>query len=124
MEIRRLWEAGQQKLSNRVEHVSQTAGDGLGCDIHSFEVDGRERLIEVKTTSFEIGRPSTLVAMNWTDRADSDIYHLYRVFEFREEPKHFILSGHISDHCQLNARNVPGPSRLISSRHRPGGGTT
>ncbi len=104
MEIRRLWEAGQQKLSNRVEHVSQTAGDGLGYDIHSFEVDGRERLIEVKTTSFEIRTPF-YVSRNELDRsrADSDIYHLYRVFEFREEPKHFILSGHISDHCQLNA---------------------
>ena len=39
-------------LADRVNHVSQTKGDGLGNDVLSFESDGRERFIEVKTTSF------------------------------------------------------------------------
>lgn len=48
----RLRTAGQSRLSDRVEHVSQTKGDGLGYDVLSFEASGRERFIEVKTTAF------------------------------------------------------------------------
>ena len=35
-----------------MEHVSKTHGDGLGFDVLSYDVSGRERFIEVKTTSF------------------------------------------------------------------------
>ncbi len=52
LEHRRLWEAGARRLAERIEQVSKTQGDGLGYDIASFELDGRESLIEVKTTSF------------------------------------------------------------------------
>ena len=44
--------AGQKVLANRVEHVSQTKGDGLGYDVLSFDASAKERFIEVKTTSF------------------------------------------------------------------------
>jgi len=37
------------KLRNKIEHKSEK-NDGLGYDILSFEVDGRERFIEVKAT--------------------------------------------------------------------------
>lgn len=47
VEHRRLWEAGHQRLAVRIEHASQSRGDGLGYDIISFEYDGRQRLIEV-----------------------------------------------------------------------------
>lgn len=52
IEHRRLWEAGRKQLAERLEHVSQTRGDSFGYDILSFERDGRERYIEVKTTTF------------------------------------------------------------------------
>jgi hypothetical protein len=39
-------------MADRVEHVSATRGDGFGYDVLSFEPDGRERFIEVKTTAF------------------------------------------------------------------------
>lgn len=38
-------------LSQRIEHVSQTKGDGLGYDILSFDSQGNEIFIEVKTTT-------------------------------------------------------------------------
>ena len=103
-EHRRLWEAGERSLSERIEHVSQTRGDGLGYDIHSFEVDGRDRLIEVKTTSFGAMTPffasNREVAVS-EERAQS--FRLYRVFKFREAPKLFILSGALRDTCVLDA---------------------
>lgn len=51
-ESRRLHALGLSRLSERVEHVSRTRGDGLGYDVLSFDADGRERYIEVKTTAF------------------------------------------------------------------------
>ncbi len=51
-EHERLWRTGRKSLANRIEHVSASRGDHLGYDIHSFEEDGRDRLIEVKTTRF------------------------------------------------------------------------
>lgn len=48
----RLIELGVGQLAERVEHVAETRGDGLGYDVLSFERDGTERFIEVKTTAF------------------------------------------------------------------------
>ncbi|MCF3936980.1 DUF3883 domain-containing protein [Gordonia tangerina] len=104
LEVRRLYEAGKKSLSERVEHVSQTLGDGLGYDVLSFDDDGRERLIEVKTTAF--GRYTPFyVTRNELARSEEDAptYHLYRVFDFRENPKVFDLPGAIGSNCRLDA---------------------
>lgn len=101
-EHERLWRAGQRRLAERLEHVSKTRGDYLGYDIHSFEEDGRDRLIEVKTTRFGpltpffVSRNELEVSLERRDE-----YHLYRLFHFREEPKLFTLGGAISGSCEL-----------------------
>ena len=51
-EVGRLVRADQDRLTARVEQVSETCGDGLAYDVLSFETSGRERLIEVKTPSY------------------------------------------------------------------------
>jgi hypothetical protein len=51
-EHERLRRSGRRALADRIAHVSVTQGDGLGYDILSYETDGRDRLIEVKTTRF------------------------------------------------------------------------
>lgn len=55
-EHQRLWKAGQKTLAERIDHVAART-DGLGFDILSFETDGRERLVEVKTTRFGAMNP-------------------------------------------------------------------
>lgn len=45
-----LLSAGRSDLAGRIRWVSQIDGDGAGYDILSFDPDGRDRLIEVKTT--------------------------------------------------------------------------
>ena len=104
LEARRLHAAGQKTLSERVEHVAATQGDGLGYDVLSFENDGQERLIEVKTTSFGQLTPF-FVSSNELARSkrDSDRYQLYRLFEFRANPRLFRLPGDIHTHCVLDA---------------------
>jgi hypothetical protein len=102
VEERRLREAGKRSLASRIEHVAKTQGDGLGYDITSFELDGRERLIEVKTTRraqltpFHVSRNEVQVSK---DRAD--FYHLYRLFRFEREPRFFVLSGALDAACRL-----------------------
>ena len=47
-EKRALSNAGRKDLALRIKHVSKEIGDGLGYDIHSFDLNGRDRLLEVK----------------------------------------------------------------------------
>ncbi|MBQ26091.1 MAG: hypothetical protein CL546_14260 [Alcanivorax sp.] len=102
-EEHRLRTAGQKKLANRIEHVSVTQGDGLGFDIHSFETNGKDRLIEVKTTAFAKETPfyasHNEVAVSSEHK---EKFHLYRLFEFRKSPRLFTLQGEISKHCTMN----------------------
>jgi hypothetical protein len=103
VEHRRLWEAGHRDLAERIEHVSLTQGDGLGYDISSFETDGRERLIEVKTTSFGAMTPFYASARE-VDVSEERARHfsVYRVFKFRELPRLFILAGSLRASCVLD----------------------
>ena len=103
LESRRLHAEGKKSLSERVEHVAASKGDGLGYDVLSFESNGRERLIEVKTTAFGELTPF-YVSRNEIARsnADADKYRLYRLFDFREKPKAFQLAGSIETHCKLD----------------------
>lgn len=99
----RLIELGQQRLADRVEHVSQSKGDGLGYDVLSFESDGRERLIEVKTTTF--GRDTPFFVSRGElalSQGVKDQFHLYRLFEFRKSPRLFDLTGALDQHCILD----------------------
>ena len=68
----------------------------------SFEDTGRERLIEVKTTSFGQLTPF-YVSRNELARsnADAETHRLYRVFDFRDRPRLFDLPGAISASCEL-----------------------
>jgi len=105
-EHERLWRAGQRSLADRIEHVAQTQGDGLGYDIHSFEPDGRDRLIEVKTTRF--GALTPFFASRNEVSASEELqkhYQLYRLFSFRSEPRLFTLAGSLRDSCQLEPWN-------------------
>jgi hypothetical protein len=103
LESRRLHAEGKKALSERVEHVAASQGDGLGYDVLSFESNGRERLIEVKTTAFGELTPF-YVSRNEIARsnADADKYRLYRLFDFREKPRVFQLPGSIEAHCKLD----------------------
>lgn len=99
----RLNALGQHTLADNVEHVAQSKGDGLGYDVLSFEPDGRERFIEVKTTAFGKDTPFFVSKNELTfSRTAAQQFHLYRLFEFRQHPRLFDLAGEISNHCLLD----------------------
>lgn len=98
----RLIALGQPRLADRVNHVSQSKGDGLGYDVLSFESDGQERFIEVKTTTF--GRDTPFFVSRGElalSNVAKDQFHLYRLFEFRKSPRLFDLPGALNQHCTL-----------------------
>lgn len=99
----RLQQLGAGQLAERVEHVSATEGDGLGYDIRSFEHDGCERYIEVKTTSFGVRTPFFVTDNELRfsrDRAPQ--FRVYRLYDFRVRPRLFELAGRIDLHCHLD----------------------
>ncbi len=102
-EARRLHALGARALVDRVEHVSKERGDGTGYDILSFEPDGRERFIEVKTTAYLAETPF-FISPNEVNFSDdhADHFHLYRLFDFRQSPRLFVLPGAIASHCTLD----------------------
>ena len=101
-EHERLWRAGKRDLADRIEHVARTQGDGLGYDIQSFEVDGRDRLIEVKTTRFGALTPffTSRNEVEFSEERQGD-YQLYRLFNFRAQPRLFTLGGALRGSCEL-----------------------
>ncbi len=99
----RLMRSGLGQLADRVEHKSITEGDGLGYDVLSFESDGSERYIEVKTTAFTQETPFFVTA-NELDfaRTEPDRFALCRVFDFRHGPRFFEVRGPVERHFNLD----------------------
>jgi hypothetical protein len=103
-EHERLWRAGERTLADRIEHVAAKGQDYLGYDILSFETDGRERLIEVKTTRYGATTPF-FASRNEVETSErqAEHYHLYRLHKFVREPKLFMLPGSLRRTCRLEA---------------------
>lgn len=101
-EHKRLWKIGRRDLANKIEHIAATKGDGLGFDILSFERNGRERLIEVKTTRFGESTPffASKSEIEFSDLREAE-YQLYRLYNFTNAPKLFLLPGSLLKTCSL-----------------------
>lgn len=100
----RLIKSGAENFADRIEYVVETIGDTAGFDIRSYESDGSDRLIEVKTTKYGQETPFYISSneVRFSVRNER-YYHLYRLFEFRESPKLFILDGDVNQRCKLEA---------------------
>ncbi len=103
LERRRLRGYGRDDLAKRVEWISDTAGDGQGFDILSFdEMDDSERFVEVKTTTQGKYFPFFVTANEVRcSEATARQYHLYRLFRFSHGPRLYVLHGALSDLCWL-----------------------
>jgi hypothetical protein len=103
-ECARLIHAGKETLAARIEHTSKVRGDYEGYDILSFDESGAERLIEVKTTKYGVETPFFVTRNEVsTSERQARLYHLYRLYGFRQAPKLYTLPGAITQSCQLSA---------------------
>ena len=97
-----LRDAGRSDLAERVRWVSQLDGDGAGYDIASFQSDGRNRLLEVKTTSgweyapFHITRNELAVS-----RQRQDEWRLLRIWDALHRPRAYELAPPLEAHVLL-----------------------
>ncbi|WP_082512668.1 DUF3883 domain-containing protein [Afipia sp. Root123D2] len=84
---------GRSDLAKQVKWVSQEIGDGAGYDIHSYNVDGSERLIEVKTT---VGLETTPFYLTRNElsfsRERPTEFRICRLYDFSRKPRMFELS--------------------------------
>lgn len=96
--------SGRGDLARKVHWVSEEDGDGAGHDLGSFTPDGRNRLIEVKTTKdwertpLHISRNEMAVAEE--QRSDGC---LFRPWNFGRAPKAFELHPTLDAHVSLTA---------------------
>lgn len=79
-EINRLLEKFRADLAHQVRHVSAEDGDGLGYDILSFNTDGTQRFIEVKSTTDSQDAPFFMSQRELehilANQSNSFIYHV------------------------------------------------
>jgi uncharacterized protein DUF3883 len=95
VEKTQLARAGLHRLARNVRWISEEEGDGAGYDILSFDLAGRQRLIEVKTTNGAATTPFFL-SRNEHDTAAvrADHWRLYRVHRFRRSRVFFRSRRH------------------------------
>lgn len=93
-------------LARKVRWVSEEDGDGAGYDILSFDLAGKERLIEVKTT---IGHQTTpfYISSNEFELSQErpDQFCLMRVFDFLKLPRAFELQPPLSESLILRTQS-------------------
>ncbi len=103
-EQKRLRDAGRNDLAARVEHVA-LSDSAAGYDILSFELDGSEKFIEVKTTT---GPASTSFYISENEvnvsRQLQELYWLYRVHSYSREKNSaafYVKNGDVSKGFEL-----------------------
>ena len=94
--------AGRSDLAERVQWTSEEMGDGAGFDIASFHPNGRERLIEVKTTNGWERTPFHITANELAVADDRrSEWCLLRLWDFARTPKAFELYPPLQAHVAL-----------------------
>lgn len=88
------------ELASKVVNVAITHGDGAGYDVLSFTPKGKEKFIEVKTTTGLANVPFYMSANELEfSKQNSQNYYLYRVFALQQKErrgKFFQVEGDVS----------------------------
>ncbi len=103
---------GRPDLAEQVRWTADVDGDGAGYDIASFRVDGTPLHIEVKTTNLGLRTPFHIT--RWeveTSRREAEIWSLYRVFDFKNDPRIYRLDGSVEESARLEPSVFVGVPR-------------
>lgn len=93
----------RKDLADKIKHVSLETGDGLGYDILSFWENGKEKYIEVKSTTVNINSPFNISRneLNFLKEHKENAF-IYRILitekepEFVAIPSYIVLEGEIT----------------------------
>ena len=109
---------GRADLAELVRHVAVVEGDGTGYDIASFELDGSDRFIEVKTTRSG-AQTDFFISANEVQFSiqQGSSYYLYRVYYFDPSVRrgqYYVRRGSLVDDVSLHLQPVQFRVRLGS----------
>jgi hypothetical protein len=120
VERRRLMAGDRDDLARNVRWVAAEDGDGAGYDILSFDFDGAERLVEVKTTNgtartaFYLTRNECALA----EERPAD-WRIYRVHLFAAKPRIFIIAPPLDASVKLSPETWRASFGIEASRGTP-----
>jgi hypothetical protein len=102
VEHNRLIKAERSDLARKIRWVSEEDGDGAGYDVFSYEPNGKERLIEVKTTNGAARTPFFLTRNECELAAERPVdWCIYRVHLFAREPQIFTVTPPLAEALRL-----------------------
>jgi Domain of unknown function (DUF3883) len=102
-ERERLKQRDRSDLAKKIRWISEEDGDGAGYDILSFDENGKERFLEVKTT---VGADTTPFYITRNELSLSserpEAFRLCRVFDFSIRPRMFELAPPLTNFIHLS----------------------
>ncbi len=104
-EANKLIKANRHSFVHKIKHTAKDEGDGTGYDIQSYDNDGNEIFIEVKTTKG--GKSAAFyVTRNELERSkkEKENFYLYRLFNYQEEADTadlMIIRGELTKLCEF-----------------------
>lgn len=101
---RHLLEIGNRfDLARKVRWTSVEDGDGAGYDISSFTVEGKPRLIEVKTTNGSARTPFFITRNEFAIAREAPaLWRIYRVHLFASGPRIFTIAPPLESNLRLS----------------------
>jgi hypothetical protein len=101
-EQQRLKQLDRSDLAKKVRWVSKEDGDGAGYDILSFDLKGRERFLEVKTTVGSQTAPFYLTRneLSFSKERPKE-FRICRLYDFSKAPKMFELAPPLNEIVHL-----------------------
>jgi hypothetical protein len=120
VERARLAAADLSALAHRVRWVAEEDGDGAGYDVLSFDLNGKEQLLEVKTTNGSARTPFFLSRNECSLAAERPgEWRIYRVHLFATERRIFTVAPPLADSLSLRVEtwraSFVGPMRQSDS---------
>lgn len=105
----RLRKAGKENFADKIEWVAKKKGDGMGFDILSKTIAGKDMFIEVKTTKLAKETPIYFSRNEWKFALIKEKqFFLYRVFNFEDDPHIFIKHGNYESFCKFLPQSFKG----------------
>jgi hypothetical protein len=102
LEKHRLEQGNRADLARKVRWTAAEDGDGAGYDISSFNLEGRPRLIEVKTTNGSARTPFFLTRNEFEiARQVPSQWQIYRVHLFATGPRVFTIAPPLENSVNL-----------------------
>ncbi len=102
LERHELTRADRADLARKVRWVAAEDGDGAGYDVLSFDLTGREKLLEVKTTNGSARTPFFLTRNERDLSAERPAdWRIYRVHLFAKEPRVFTIAPPLESAVKL-----------------------